>query len=171
MALKNRSMRDFRLPGEPKQSMPTRGSVVGAWALPKGESAREARPERALRRCRDVAPRGGYRKDTRSDRISCATVYSPMVTTLLAALLVESAQPAVPPDFGDCLRELRDEAKARGVSAATFDRALKGVTPDPSVLEAMQTQPEFETPVWDYLARLVDDKRIAEGQARLAAWG
>src|SRR2546425_1144844 len=66
--------------------------------------------------------------------------------------------------------EPKQSMPLRGVSALTFDRALNGVTPDPSVLEAMQTQPEFETPVWEYLARLVDDKRIAEGQARLAAW-
>ena len=73
-------------------------------------------------------------------------------------------------DFGPCLPELRGEATANGISPATFDAAMAGVEPDQSVLDAMNTQPEFETPVWEYLARLVDDKRIAEGRARLVTW-
>ena len=89
-----------------------------------------------------------------------------MLTSLLTAALLESA----PNDFDSCLGALRDEAAAQGVAARTFDRAMKGVTPDSTVLDAMQAQPEFETPVWEYLARLVDDKRVAEGEARLAAW-
>jgi lytic murein transglycosylase len=36
------------------------------------------------------------------------------------------------------------------------------------VLDAMDRQPEFTTPIWDYLAGLVDDERIADGQAKLA---
>jgi lytic murein transglycosylase len=48
--------------------------------------------------------------------------------------------------------------------------AMKGVEADPTVIEAMETQPEFETPIWEYLGRLVDDKRIADGQTRLATW-
>jgi lytic murein transglycosylase len=48
---------------------------------------------------------------------------------------------------------------------------MRGVEPDQSVLEAMDNQPEFKTPIWDYLAALVDDQRIADGQAKLAEWG
>ncbi len=78
---------------------------------------------------------------------------------------------AVPPaDFQDCVRELRADATARGIKARTFDKAFKGVEPDPTVLDAMQSQPEFETPVWEYLGRLVDDKRVADGRARLEKW-
>ena len=53
---------------------------------------------------------------------------------------------------------------------ATFDRALAGVQPDPGVLEAMANQPEFKAPVWDYLAGLVDDERVADGRLELARW-
>jgi len=94
-----------------------------------------------------------------------------MLTPILFALLAEGATPpAVPSTFGPCLAELRAEAASRGVGERAFDRAMQGLQPDPSVIEAMQQQPEFETPVWEYLARLVDERRIAEGQARLAAW-
>jgi lytic murein transglycosylase len=73
-------------------------------------------------------------------------------------------------DFRACVAELRSESIANGITAQTFDSALKGIEPDPTVLEAMEAQPEFETPVWEYLARLVDDRRIAEGRSRLVTW-
>jgi lytic murein transglycosylase len=56
------------------------------------------------------------------------------------------------------------------VSAGTFDRVLAGLEPDSSVLEALDAQPEFVAPIWDYLAALVDDKRIADGRQQLEAW-
>ncbi len=45
---------------------------------------------------------------------------------------------------------------------------MTGVEPDQAVLDAMNRQPEFTTAIWDYLAGLVDDERIAVGQAKLA---
>jgi lytic murein transglycosylase len=86
---------------------------------------------------------------------------------LAAGLIVNAGAPA---DFKACVPELRAEALAKGVSAKTFDTALSGVEPDPSVIEAMEAQPEFETPVWEYLARLVDEKRVAEGRIRMQTW-
>ena len=47
---------------------------------------------------------------------------------------------------------------------------MTGVEPDQSVLDAMDNQPEFTTPIWDYLAGLVDEQRIADGRAKLAEW-
>lgn len=71
-------------------------------------------------------------------------------------------------DFGACVASLRGAAVGAGVSGATFDRAMAGVTPDPKVIEAMNSQPEFKTPIWDYLGALVDDERIADGRAMLS---
>jgi len=73
-------------------------------------------------------------------------------------------------DFDDCIAGLRQAALSQGVSGATFDRAMAGVTPDPKVIELMNNQPEFKTPIWDYLATLVDDEKVAEGQAMLRTW-
>jgi lytic murein transglycosylase len=73
-------------------------------------------------------------------------------------------------DFGACVAGMQAEAAAKGVSAGTFDAQMRGLSPDKSVLELQQQQPEFKTPIWDYLAALVDDQRIADGRAMLAQW-
>ncbi|MEO7402063.1 MAG: lytic murein transglycosylase, partial [Burkholderiales bacterium] len=54
--------------------------------------------------------------------------------------------------------------------AATFDRATQGLEFDPTVLEAAANQPEFKTPIWDYLAALADDERVADGKRKLTEW-
>ena len=73
-------------------------------------------------------------------------------------------------DFAACLQGMRAAAEAKGVSAATFDSQTSGLSPDRTVLDLQQQQPEFKTPIWDYLAALVDDQRIADGRAMLAQW-
>ncbi len=70
--------------------------------------------------------------------------------------------------FRQCLGGLRAQALGQGVSAAGFDRVTAGLQPDMSVLPLLDAQPEFTTPLWDYLAGLVDDQRVADGRARLA---
>jgi len=91
-------------------------------------------------------------------------------TTLLVMLAFAAAPRALAADFNACLGELRSEARAKGISAQTFDTAMAGVEPDQSVLDAMAYQPEFKLPIWDYLAGLVDAERIADGKAKLAEW-
>ncbi len=90
--------------------------------------------------------------------------------TLLFLAVAATARAEPPTAFAGCIAELRGEASAKGIRATTFDAALAGIEPDPTVLDAMEAQPEFETPIWEYLARLVSEQRIAEGQARLATW-
>lgn len=92
---------------------------------------------------------------------------------VLLALAGSSALAATPPSpeaFKTCLAQVRTEASKAGVSAATIDASLAGLEPDATVLEAMDYQPEFRTPIWDYLAALVDDQRIADGRARAQEW-
>ncbi|MGH8026128.1 MAG: lytic murein transglycosylase [Pseudoxanthomonas sp.] len=71
--------------------------------------------------------------------------------------------------FNDCLAGLRTKAEAVGVGAAAFDANTRDLVPDMGVLELLDAQPEFTTPIWDYLAALVDDQRISDGQAMLQA--
>ena len=84
-----------------------------------------------------------------------------------------AAAPVVPParqaEFDTCVAGLRDDAAAAGVGAAAFDVHTRGLVPDLGVLELLDAQPEFTTPIWDYLAALVDDERVADGKAMLAA--
>jgi lytic murein transglycosylase len=88
-----------------------------------------------------------------------------------AAILAASCLLAPPAfaqaDFSSCLGGLRSAAAAKGVSGATFDSATRGLEPDMKVIELMNNQPEFKTPIWDYLATLVDEEKVAEGQAML----
>lgn len=73
-------------------------------------------------------------------------------------------------DFNACLGELRRESGTRGITAEVFNRATAGLEPDRSVIEAMDSQPEFVTPIWDYLATLTDAQRVDDGKAKLAEW-
>jgi lytic murein transglycosylase len=74
-------------------------------------------------------------------------------------------------DFAVCVEKLRTEAIGKGIAPGVYDTALVGVEPDPSVLDALDSQPEFKTAIWDYLAALVDEQRVADGRAKLGEWG
>lgn len=88
--------------------------------------------------------------------------------TLLAALLPPYAAADEP--FARCMGELRAEAPSHGVMQETFDTHTRALEADPTVISLLEYQPEFRTPIWDYLAGLVDAERIADGQAKLAEW-
>lgn len=85
----------------------------------------------------------------------------------VAALALAAGSTVARADFAGCLASLKSAAAGQGVSAATFDRVMAGVTPDPKVMEAFNSQPEFKTPIWDYLAFLVDDQKVADGRAMM----
>ena len=70
--------------------------------------------------------------------------------------------------FKQCLADLRPRALAVGVSTETFDAHAAALVPEMGVLELLDAQPEFTTPIWDYLAALVDAQRVRDGQAMLA---
>ena len=70
-------------------------------------------------------------------------------------------------DMGRCLADLEAPARQAGVSTATWRTHITGLQPEPRVVAALNTQPEFSTPIWDYLAVLVDEERVAQGQAML----
>ena len=88
----------------------------------------------------------------------------------LAACLALTTWAAHAEDFSACLPTLRDEAMRAGVSRPGWDRLTAKLAPDLGVVALLDDQPEFKTPVWDYLAALVDDERVADGRARLAEW-
>lgn len=89
---------------------------------------------------------------------SLALIFSAFATNAMA----QSAS-----TFPGCLNSLQAEAQRAGVSAATYQRLTHQLEPDLSILDKLNYQPEFRTPIWDYMAGLVDEKRIAEGKAML----
>jgi len=86
---------------------------------------------------------------------------------LAGALGVAVSAQAATADFGSCGSGLRSAAVAQGMEGGRLDRLFATVVPDMSVLPLLDAQPEFTTPVWDYLAALVDTQRVADGRALL----
>jgi len=66
--------------------------------------------------------------------------------------------------------ELWLDAQAKGITRATFDLALKGVTPDPRVIAATKKQPEYGKPVGDYVNAIANRRRIADGELKAKQW-
>lgn len=73
-------------------------------------------------------------------------------------------------NFQSCLANLRSQAVAAGVSGTTYDRYTQNLTPDYSVIDKLNYQPEFSTPIWDYLSGLVDEERVELGKQKLAQY-
>ena len=92
--------------------------------------------------------------------ITFALVLAVMPATGLAQAQDQAA-------FDACLSGLRPAAAAAGINQATFDTYATTVVPDMAVLDLLDAQPEFTTPIWDYLAALVDQQRVDDGQAML----
>ena len=86
-----------------------------------------------------------------------------LVFALLPASL--AAQEA---DFARCLASIRSSTDGRRLTADTWERHASGLQPDPRVIAQQQGQPEFTLPIWDYIAVMVDDERIADGQRVMA---
>jgi membrane-bound lytic murein transglycosylase B len=90
------------------------------------------------------------------------------ILALLAASGYVTGQPAE--SYDTFLAALRSDAVARGVTRATFDAGMAGVTPDPAVIAAMRREPEYGKPLAAYLAGLVSGGRIVTGQQKYAQW-
>jgi len=95
----------------------------------------------------------------------------PIQTLLGAALLActsDVAAQSADPRFDTCRADLRGKAVIAGVQGQVFDTHVGSIVPDMSVLELLDSQPEFTTPIWDYLAALVDQRRVDDGRAMLS---
>src|ERR1700684_727702 len=91
-----------------------------------------------------------------------------LVLSCLAAFGAFVAAAPARADFAECVASLRAEASRAGISAKTIDVAFNGLQPDTKVLDLQKQQPEFKTPVWDYVDGLVEDERVAEGKTAMA---
>ncbi|MBX3431535.1 MAG: lytic murein transglycosylase [Hyphomonadaceae bacterium] len=87
-----------------------------------------------------------------------------------SAGLAQSPQPPAFETSGNqAFDEWRDQfarrAVQRGRDPAVIGRLLAGIAPDDRVIELDQRQPEFVSPVWDYVTNRVTDRRISDGRA------
>lgn len=95
-----------------------------------------------------------------------------ILLAVLALPLTALAQVPEPstaaPAFAHCLQGIAASAREQGVPAEALPPLLSGINADRTVLPLLNQQPEFTTPIWDYLAGLVDAQRVADGRQRLA---
>lgn len=84
----------------------------------------------------------------------------------LALATQASGQPAE--SFAGFLTQFRAEAIAGGVNGQFYDAIIADLTPDPRVPNLVETQPEFTTPIWDYLDTRINAGRIERGKAAMS---
>ena len=68
------------------------------------------------------------------------------------------------------MNRLRPAAMQARISATTWTQHTQGLEADFTVVERLNFQPEFRTAIWDYLAGLVDDERVQDGQLQRQAF-
>jgi len=85
-------------------------------------------------------------------------------------LMTADAIRAAAAEFPNCLAALAPLAERRGVPRATFEHLTATLTPDLSIMDLLDAQPEFNKSPWDYLDLLVSDERITRGRELLAQY-
>lgn len=93
------------------------------------------------------------------------------VAGLSLTLMLPAGSSFADAGFRQWVDSFRSTATQNGVSAATFDRAFRGITEiDPVVLEKARFQPEFVAPTWDYFDNRVHDESVATGREMARKW-
>jgi membrane-bound lytic murein transglycosylase B len=93
-----------------------------------------------------------------------------MLRFILALVLTIGCASAHADDFEAFKTALWPDAQAKGIARATFDLALRGVTPDQRVIAATKRQPEYGKPVGDYINALASPSRIQRGRDKAREW-
>ena len=85
-----------------------------------------------------------------------------MMRTRLAIIvtLITLAFPAHAESFPEFLHAFEATAVASGISPTVYELSTAGLTPDPTIKNLVETQPEFTTPIWTYLDQRVSEARI-----------
>jgi lytic murein transglycosylase len=73
-------------------------------------------------------------------------------------------------NFAAFVAELWPDAQAKGITRASFDMAMRGVTPNPAVIAATKRQPEYGKPVGAYINDIVSLGRIKRGGEKEREW-
>ncbi len=89
-----------------------------------------------------------------------------IVLLFLMLILPAFGQPIE--NFDSFVASFRSRALAAGVSGGVYDAAMTGLTPDPRVPVLVTSQPEFTTPMWDYIEGRVTAGRIERGKSAVA---
>src|SRR5580698_1202000 len=100
------------------------------------------------------------------DFIRLITRYA-FATFALAIVLTGSARSE---SFDAFVAALWRDAQAQGISRATFDAGLAGVTPDARVTGAMSHAPEYGKPFGVYVNAMVSSSRLGDAARKSTQW-
>ncbi|WP_375452553.1 lytic murein transglycosylase [uncultured Devosia sp.] len=90
-----------------------------------------------------------------------------IVAVLLSLLLASAARAQPVESFQSFIAGFESKAVAAGVSQNIYRAAMGGLTPDPKMPALVSGQPEFTTPIWDYIEGRVSAGRVARGKAAI----
>jgi len=95
-----------------------------------------------------------------------------MLRALAFLCLLACAMPAQAQErsFAAFVTALWPDAQAKGITRATFDTAMRGVTPDARVVAATKRQPEYGKPFGAYVNSIVSADRLARGKQKAQEW-
>lgn len=71
------------------------------------------------------------------------------------------------PQFLSWVESFKAEARTKGISDRTLNRAFQGVRLNTRVIELNENQPEFSRAIWDYMDGAVSSDRVARGRSLL----
>lgn len=102
----------------------------------------------------------------------------PTMPTLTPKHRFDDLAPAAPQaiiptelDADACLAKLRQGAAVNGLTLADWDKYTARATLLPATVASAQGQSEGREAWWDYIAKTVDDERVADGRAVLSRYG
>jgi len=81
------------------------------------------------------------------------------------------AGPAAAASFDACVKAIRADVLKAGIRADIVNAAFRNITFDEKAVRFSRTQPEYRLAIWDYMAFLVDDVRIADGVRMMQTHG
>lgn len=88
-----------------------------------------------------------------------------LASVLLCGLSAGMPTASAKPTFQNYLESLYPDAAAAGVEWETFERAIKGLTPNTKLEKLTRQQPEFKRTIGQYVQKSVTDGRIKTGRA------
>src|SRR6266498_2738740 len=71
--------------------------------------------------------------------------------------------------FEACVKGIRADVLKAGVRTDIVNAAFSDIAFDEKAVRFSRTQPEYRLAIWDYMAFLVDDARIADGKKMMQA--
>ena len=95
-----------------------------------------------------------------------------LIALVAACAMRADAQqrPGAPASFETLRQSLWPDASHQGISRKIFESALAGLTPDQRVIATTMRQPEYNSPVGAYVARMASPARIQNAGRKAAEW-